>query len=106
MSQVKKTGPQFEQGPWGAGTSKPNGSHTSPAKDVVKQGPTGDHMTPLNPATDPSGSHLEPGPNLPGADMTSVKGGGGVLGHDRANPNAGKSKSGSKDAQHPNVRKG
>jgi len=105
MSQVKKTGPQFDQGEGGAGKTKSNGSHLSPAKDVVKQGPTGDHKTPYKPATRPTGSHLTPSDWLvPGSDKTSVRQGGTVKGHDRVNPNAGKSKSGSKNAQHPNVK--
>ena len=106
MSQVKKTGPQFDQGEGGAGSAKGNGSHLEPASDVVQQGPTGDHMTPYKPATRPTGSHLEPSDWLvPGSDKTSVRGGGTKAGHTRENTNAGKSNSGSKNAQHPNVKK-
>ena len=104
MSQVKKDRPQHKQGEGGAGKTKANGSHLDPASDVVAQGPTGDHLTPLNPSTRPTGSHLDQGWNVPGSDKTSDKQGGTVRGHDRSNPNAGKSKSGSKDAQHPNVK--
>ncbi len=105
MSQVKKTGPQFDQGEWGAHSSKSNGSHTDPASDVKKQGPTGDHMSPYKVAQRPTGSHLDQSWNVPGSDKTPVRGGGGVKGHSRENTNAGKSKSGSKNAQNPNVLK-
>ena len=94
------------QGPWGGGKSKNNGSHRDVAKDVRKRGPSGDHLSPYKPATRPNGDHLSPGPNLPGSDKTAQRGGGGVRGADRVNPNAGKSKSGSKNAQHPNNRRG
>lgn len=76
-------------GPTGAFAQKSSGSH-------LDQG-EGGALT-----TRPSGSHLEQGPNLPGTDMTTERGGGTPAGHDRTNPNAGKSKSGSKFAQHPN----
>jgi hypothetical protein len=50
------------------------------------------------------GSHTQPHPSL--TDMTSDRQGGTKRGHDRTNPTAGKSKSGSKFAQHPNNRRG
>lgn len=101
MSQVKKTGPQFDQGEWGAGKTKSNGSHLEPAGDVKKQGKTGSHLEPYNITTQPNGSHLDPGPNVPGTDKTSVRGGGTVAGHDRT---TGSKSSGTKEQQHPNVR--
>jgi hypothetical protein len=101
MSQVKKTGPQFDQGEGGAGSTKSNGSHLSPASDVVRQGPTGDHMTPLKPATRPTGNAQDGKSwNIPSSDKTAVRGGGGIGGHSR-DPVA--KRSGSKNAQNPNV---
>jgi hypothetical protein len=50
--------------------------------------------------TKANGSHLEPGPNVPGTKKTSVRGGGTKAGHSK-DPAA--KKSGSKNAQHPNV---
>lgn len=70
--------------------SKPSGSH-------LEQGEGGAHTMRA------SGSHLRPHPAL--TDMTSDRQGGTKRGHDRTNPNAGKSKSGSKFSQHPNNRK-
>lgn len=103
MSQVKKNRPQHQQGVGGAPTAKGNGSQHDPMPEAKTQGPSGDHLTPNKPMTRPTGSHLEPGWNVPGTDKTSDKQGGTVRGHSRDNPTAGKSKSGSKDSQHPNV---
>ncbi len=101
MSQVKKTGPQFTQGQGGGGKTKSNGSHMTPAGDVSKRGKSGDHMTPHNITTTPSGSHLEP--NVAGTQSSSVRGGGTIFGND---PNkVGSKSSGSKNAQNPNVRR-
>jgi hypothetical protein len=44
---------------------------------------------------------LKPHPAL--TDKTAVRGGGGLLGHDRADPNAGKASSGSSKAQQPGL---
>lgn len=103
MSAVKNTD-HLNQGEGGGGTTKANGSPLSPVKDVKKQGPTGDHLSPNKPATRPTGSQYTPSDWLvPGTDKTSVRQGGTTKGHDRVSPTAGKSKSGSKDKQHPNV---
>ena len=105
MSNMK-SGPQFEQGEGRARSSKRSGSHLDQGTHgAKKKGPSGSHLLPEFTITDKSGgSHLDPHPAL--TDKTSVRGGGGVTGHDRTNPNAGKSKSGSKNAQHPNHKKG
>ncbi len=99
MSQVKKTGPQFDQGEGGGGSAKANGSPLSPAGDVKNRG-TGSHLEPHNVTTRPTGSHLDP--HVPGSDMTSQRGGGtNREGSDRFK---GSKSSGSKEQQHPNVR--
>ena len=98
MSQVQTTGPQFDQGEGRAGSTKSNGSHLSPAKDVVKQGPTGAPEAPYKPGT----RSTSVGTDVPAGPKTSVRGGGGIGGHSR-DP-AAKS-SGSDKAQHPNVKK-
>ena len=105
MSQVKKTGPQFDQGEGRARNPKANGSHMEVAGDVKRRGPTGSHLDPYKVAQRPTGSHLDQSWNVPGSDKTAVRGGGSVAGHSREDTNAGKSKSGSKNAQHPNVGK-
>ncbi len=100
MSQVKKTGPQFDQGEGGGGQTKANGSPLSPAGDVKNRG-TGSHLEPFNVTTRSNGSHLDPGPNVPGSDMTSQRGGGtNREGSDRTK---GSKSSGSPKQQHPNV---
>ena len=109
MSNIKHS-PALDQGVGESaggsdGTTKAIGSHTEVASDVKRRGPTGDHMSPYKPSTRASGSHMEPGPNVPGTDKSAQRGGGNVGGSDRISPTAGKSKSGSKDAQHPNVLK-
>ncbi len=104
MSQIKKR-PNQDQGPWSAWATKKAGSHRDPQKEAKVQGPSGSKNDPYKPGTKANGSHLDPGPNLPGSDKTAQRGGGGVKGADRINPKAGKSKSGSKNAQHPNVDK-
>ena len=107
MSNIRSQG-NLDQGEGGAAKTKGNGSPTSVAKDVTKQGTTGSHLDQsksggaLPPKS--NGSNLEPSDWLvPGSDKTSVRGGGTPGGHDRISPTAGKGKSGSKDAQHPNV---
>ncbi len=102
MSQVKKTGPQFDQGEGGGGSTKASGSHLEPAGDVKSQGPTGSHLEPYNITTRSNGSHLDPGPNVPGANSSSTRGGGSVSGHP---DQMGSKSSGSKEQQHPNVKK-
>lgn len=83
----KASGSHLEQGTHGARKQKANGSHLDP---VVKgRGPV------------PSGSHLDPA--LHGTDKTAVRGGGGLLGHDRADPNAGKASSGDFMTQQPSL---
>ena len=102
MSQVKKTGPALEQGVWGGGRTKANGSHLTPASDVTKQGPTGDHMDQYRgnaKSQKSTGSQLSAAHQVPSSDSTSV--GGSISGHSR-NKVAGKS-SGSKNTQNPNV---
>jgi hypothetical protein len=98
MSQVKKTGPQFDQGEGGAGSTKGNGSHREVAGDVKRRGPTGDPKSPLNPAQRPT----TVGPSVPKGPQTAVRGGGGIDGHSR-DPVA--KRSGSKNEQNPNVLK-
>lgn len=88
----KSSGSHREQGPTGAGRSKSSGSHMDQGEGRAR-------------SSRASGSHLDSGPNVPGSDSTAVRGGGGRHGHDRTNPSAGKSKSGSKNAQHPNNRR-
>ena len=107
MSQVKTTGPQFDQGSWGASSRKSNGSHLSPAKDVVKQGPTGSHMDQYRGFKTRSSAGGKatnnPNKNIPSSDKTAVRGGGGLTGHSRNKLNA--RASGSPTAQNPNVNK-
>jgi len=100
MSQVKKTGPQLDQGEGGGGATKANGSHLSPASDVANRG-TGSHLEPFNVTTRSTGSKFDNSLNVPGSDKTSDKQGGTVKGHDRAQP---AKSSGSKFDQHPNVK--
>ncbi len=97
MSQVKTSGPQFDQGEGGGGSTKSNGSPLSPAKDVVK-GPSGSPTDQYPISTRPT----TVGADVPAGPKTAVRGGGGIGGHSR-DP-AAKS-SGSDKAQHPNVRK-
>lgn len=78
-------------GPTGAGRSKSSGSHLAQGEGGAR-------------STKAVGSHTQPHPSL--TDMTSDRQGGTKRGHDRTNPTAGKSKSGSKFAQHPNNRRG
>ena len=111
MSQVKTTGPQLDQGPWGAGNRKANGSHLSPAKDVVKRGPTGSHMDQYrgNRSRSSAGGAATgnpvkmAGPVQGRPERTAVRGGGGLAGHSRNKVNA--RASGSPTAQNPNVTK-
>jgi len=107
MSNIKSRG-NLDQGVGGAPKTKGNGKHTEPASGVKKQGTTGSRFDQSKSGgampTKANGSHLEPSDWLvPGTDKTSDKQGGTPGGHDRVSPTAGKSKSGSKDAQHPNV---
>lgn len=95
----------LEQGEGGARGVKAHGSHTNPAgpTGAFTKKSSGSHLEQGEGgarSTRPTGSHTEPHPAL--TDQTAVRGGGGVRGHDRTNPTAGKSKSGSKFAQHPN----
>ncbi len=90
------------------GTTKASGSHRDVAPDVRMQGTTGSHLdqgaSGGAQAQRKTGSNLTPSDWLvPGSDSTSDKQGGTPGGHDRISPTAGKSKSGSKNAQHPNV---
>ena len=107
MSEVKTTGPQFDQGPWGAGSRKSNGSHLSPAKDVLKRGPTGNSKEQYRGFTTRSSAGGKatgnPVKNVAGSDKTAVRGGGGLAGHSRNKVNA--RPSGSPTAQNPNVNK-
>lgn len=104
MSNLK-SGPQFAQGEGRARSSKRSGSHLDQGTHGARsKGPSGSHLLPDFTITDTGGSHLDPHPAL--TDKTSDRGGGGRIGHDRTNPVAGKSKSGSKNAQHPNNKKG
>ena len=98
MSQVKTSGPQFDQGEGGGGSTKSNGSPLDPAKDWKKRGPTGAPEAPYKPGT----RSTSVGTDVPAGPKTSVRGGGGIGGHSR-DP-AAKS-SGSDKAQHPNVKK-
>lgn len=112
MSNISKS-PARDQGAGESaggsdGTTKANGSHTSVAQDVTMQGTTGSHLDQSKSggavAQRKAGSHLTPSAHyVPGSDKTSDKQGGSPGGHDRVSPTAGKSKSGSKNAQHPNV---
>ena len=110
MSNIRSQG-NLDQGEGDGGggyRTKSNGSHLDVAKDVVMQGSTGDHLGQGRSGgantTRPSGSNLVPSDwNVPSSDGTSVRGGGTVRGHGREDVTAGKSKSGSKNAQHPNV---
>ena len=90
-NQHKPSGDQLAQGTHGArtlkGGSTGRGGKSTP--NVNGRGPI------------PSGSHLDPA--LHGSDKTAVRGGGGLLGHDRADPNAGKASSGSHLAQQPSL---
>ena len=97
MSQVKKNGPQFDQGAGGGGLTKANGSPLDPAKDWKKQGKTGDPKAPFRPSTRPTSE----GADVPAGPKTSDRGGGGIGGHSR---DPGPKSSGSDKAQHPNVR--
>ncbi len=103
MSQVKKSAVYLDQGEGGGGRTKANGSHTTPASDVTKRGPTGSPTDQYRGFRGPkaNGSQYVGGNNVPSSDLTSVRGGGGINGHSR-NKVAGKS-SGSKNAQNPNV---
>jgi hypothetical protein len=103
MAQIKDRG-QYAQGEGRAHSKKSSGSHLDPQGEgrINGTGPSGSHLTTPHTQSKQSGSHLDVGPNVPGTDKTAVRGGGTVRGHDRTNPNAGKSKSGSKNAQHPN----
>ncbi len=102
MSQVKKTGPQFDQGEGGGGATKASGSHTEPAGDVKRRGSTGAKLAPHNITTRATGSKFDQGPNVPGSDQTAQRGGGtNREGSDRTK---GSKSSGSKFDQHPNVK--
>lgn len=95
----------LSQGEGGARGTRKSGSHLAQSKEggAFSQKASGSHLEQGEGgarSTRPTGSHTEPHPAL--TDQTNVRGGGGVRGHDRTNPNAGKSKSGSKFAQHPN----
>lgn len=99
---------QYQQGEGRAHSSKSSGSHTDPTgpTGANKSKASGDHLAQGEGgarSTRPGGSNTTPHPAL--TDMTSVRGGGTKRGHDRTNPTAGKSKSGSKFAQHPNNRR-
>ncbi len=104
MSQVKKTGPQFDQGGWGAGSTKANGSHLTPASDVTKQGPTGspnEQYRGFKTRSSAGGAATgAPVKNVPSSPQTAVRGGGGINGHSR---DPAPKSSGSKNQQHPNV---
>jgi len=101
----------LKQGEGRAIGAKGSGSHLDPKGEGRLRGgrkASGSHLDQGEGGAKPraansGGSHLEPHPAL--SDKTSVRGGGTRRGHDRTNPNAGKSKSGSKFAQHPNNRK-
>ena len=102
MSQVKKTGPQFDQGEGGGGATKASGSHTEPAGDVSMRGKTGSKFLSFNITTRSTGSKFDQGPNVSGSDSTSQRGGGtNREGSDRTK---GSKSSGSKFQQHPNVK--
>ncbi len=107
MSQVKTTGPQFDQGEGGAGSSKGNGSHLVPASDVTTKGPTGSSMDQYRGFKHRSSAGGRatnaPKKNVPSSDRTAVRGGGGINGHSRNKLNA--RASGSSTAQNPNVTK-
>ncbi len=103
MSQVKKTGPQFDQGEWGAGSTKANGSPREVAADVKRQGKTGDPFGQRDPSSRSSAGGAATGQDVSfahGAPRTSVRGGGGIGGHSR---DPGSKSSGSDKAQNPNV---
>lgn len=100
----------LNQGEGRAVRTRKNGSHLDPASSTgaFKQKSSGSHLDQGEGGAKPraanaGGSHLTPHPAL--SDKTSVRGGGTRRGHDRTNPTAGKSKSGSKFSQHPNNRK-
>jgi hypothetical protein len=100
MSQIKDRG-QYSQGEGGAGKKKSNGSKFDQYKGFGA-GPSGSKDTPYKPATKSSGSKDSADVS---ADLSGTgRGGGTIKGHSRDNPAAGKSKSGSKFTQHPNVK--
>ncbi len=100
-------GSYLAQGEVRANRTRPSGSHTAQGEGGARgQKTSGSHLEQGEggaKAVGPSGSHLRPHPAL--SDMTNDRQGGTKRGHDRTNPTAGKSKSGSKFSQHPNNRK-
>ena len=95
----------LSQGEGGARGTRKSGSHLAQSKEggAFSSKASGSHLEQGEGGAKPrgdSGSHLDPHPSL--TDQTAVRGGGGVRGHDRTDPTAGKSKSGSKFSQHPN----
>lgn len=98
---------RFKQGGWGAKSTRKAGSQLDQgegrAKSTRSAGSHLDQGEGRAKATDTGGSHLDPHPAL--TDKTADKQGGTIRGHDRVNPNAGKSKSGSKFDQHPSLKR-
>ena len=95
FTKSKKSGSPHDQGEGGAGRSRPTTSKRGGMIDANVKGSTRgsrDNTTPVR-------AHVA-GPR------TAERGGHNRVGHDRVNPSAGKSKSGSKSAQHPNVKRG
>ena len=87
-------GPRDPKGEGGAGKQK--------APPVQKGGKLKARVITRSGSAPGSGDHLQPFP--PGSNKTAVRGGGGVTGHDRVNPNAGKPSSDDKMTQQPGLR--
>ncbi len=106
MSEIGK-GSYLEQGEGGARRMKSSGSHLDQGEGGARRGKSISQRGGEIPAVVPKGSsrsgdHLNPPGPWVRADRTADRQGGTVRGHDRTSPSAGKSKSGSKFAQHPN----
>ncbi len=94
------------QGPWGAWFTKKAGSHLAQGREggALTQGKSGSHLAQMETRTRAQGSKESQGPNLPGTDKTSVRGGGtNRTGNSRNKVGAGHT--GSKNAQNPNVKR-
>lgn len=102
-------GSNLDQGEGGARRQKSSGDHQAQGEGGAKKGPSisqrGGEIPPVVPkGSSRTGDHLTPPAPWVSGPRTADRQGGTVRGHDRTSPVAGKSKSGSKDAQHPNVR--
>lgn len=88
--------------------TKKSGDHLSPTGEGgAKKGPSisqrgGSIPANVKGSSRGSSDHLTPQRSDVAGPRTPQRGGHDRVGHDRVNPTAGKAKSGSKDAQHPN----